>query len=1029
MSDPIASFQGLGTGINFRDLVDQIIAAESQPIVQMRQRISQANARDSAWTEFQTRLRSLNTLSSNLSDLSSIRSFNTSVADASVASATAGLSAREGSFSLAVQQLAASERLGSDVFASRTEALGFSGDFVINGRTVSLSADQSLSDVATAVNAVSTGTESARVRASVVGSSTEGYRLVLTSQDPGAGGIDLVDSPSGALQSLGFLDATTTLANRTSDGARSGGFASSSGTLGGLLGLASGSPAGTVNVGGLSVAVDLATDSLEDIATAINTAAAGAGSAITAEVVADSSGGSTVYRLDVSGTTSFTDAGGVLESIGLLERGRSAVAQQVEFAAFTDGDGSTVATGGTLLTDLWSGGASSGVQVGDTLDLVGTRGDGTSFSTTFTVQSDSSYQDLVDTLNAATGGFQEGTRTATASIDAEGRLVVTDDAGGSSRLSLAVYSNNEGGGRLDFGEETVAARGRLRELVTGQDAIFQVDGQTFTRSSNSVSDVVAGVTVNLTGVSDTPTNVQITRDLEVAADAVEEFMDAMNQVLEFANSERYTPEEGSERTNPLFGDAVLRGMKSQLKNIFETTLGDAFGDVSRLGDIGITIQRSGQYAFDREAFTSALQADPSAVERLFQVSGSGSVSSLQYIFSTDDTGVGSYDVNITQAASRARAASSGFAGYVDDGTPDTLQVTHSGSGSVYSVLLNDGDTAQDIVDALNAEFDAGAARQLQATTGLYADAGGTPAGTGTLLQDLYSGGGASLGVADGDTLSISGTNDSGDAILASFSVTDVTTQTVGDLAEAISSALGTSVEVTLENGLLTATSTTNGGRSFSVSLTSDNAGGGSFSVGSLSTVEAGRTAGVMEAAVESGEVVIRTAASGATAGFDLAVTPGGGSGAGSLGITAGSYAGTDVAGTIGGEAATGEGSTLTADEGTAADGLVITYSGADTGVVGQFTFTRGIAALMEQLSDQFLEPGGSLDGVQDRIDDQVDRFNDRIEAFEDRMERRRAALIRQFTTLEQSIAQLQARGNFLTSQLAGLPTGGGGGLI
>lgn len=1024
MSDPIATFQGLGTGIQFRDLVDSIIQAESQPINLVRQQINQAQARKQAWSGFRTRVQNLNTEAAGLADLSRLRVFNTAVGDASLATVTAGTGAREGAFSLAVDQLATREKVGSDVFASRTEALGLSGEFVINGRSVSISEDQSLEGVVRAVNATDSGTAPSGVSASIVGTADEGYRMVLTSQDSGAVGLQLFDGATGLLQSLGFLDTTVALRQRTSDGAMSSGFTSASGSVNGMLALTT-PPSGTVDIGGLAVDIDLSVQSLEDIAGAINTAAAGAGSAISAAVVQDE-GSVASYRLDISGTTSFTDSNAVLESLGVLERGRAAVSQQLQAAAFTAGDATTVATGATLLTDLWAGGAATGVQAGDTLEFQGTRGDGTTFTQTFTVGAGSTYQDVVDALNSATEGFQTGERTATAAIDAEGRIVVTDDTGGSSQLALALYTNNEGGGSLDFGQVQVTTEGRQRELVAGQDAVFQVDGQSFVRSTNTISDVVDGVTVNLTGTSEEATEVQVTRDLEAAADAMGSFVDAMNDIMDFTTGETFTDGERQVQ-NALRGDGVLRGLRGQLKRAFETTLSDLFGDVRRLGDVGITIQRSGEYEFDRTAFTDTLQTDPAAVERLFQVTGSGSVSTLQYVFSGDDTQVGTYAVNITQAAARATASSAGFGGtYVDDGTADTLQITESRTGSVYDVALNNGDTAEDIAAALNTRFGTGAARELQSSTVLYADGVGTVAGSSTALQDLYNGSGTTLGVADGDVFTISGTDDNGNSFLSEFTVSDVTTQTLDDLADAVSDALGTDVEVGFDGGLLTATSTQAGARSFTLSVTSDNAGGGSFSVGSLGAVTEGRSADLLSASVEAGELVIRSDAFGAAAGFDLAVVAGGGDGSASLGLTAGSYAGTDVQGSIGGEVAEGAGRNLTGAEGTPADGLVISYGGADTGVVGEFSFSRGIASILEQVTDQFLRTGGVLGGIDSRIDDQVERYNDRIDRVEDRLARRRVALLEQFTRLEESIAEANSRGQFLLSQLGSLPQGGGG---
>jgi flagellar hook-associated protein 2 len=1020
MSDPIATFQGLGTGIQTRDLVDQIIASESRPLLVNQARISREEARKLIWNDFRGQVQTLLNTSETLSGLSGLRSFTTSVGNESAASVVAGEGASIGSFSLGVSQLATFEKLGSDSFSDPTRSLGLSGEVVINGRAITLSADQNLNSIANSINSSNIGAGASRVGASVVGSATDGYRLILTSDDSGEGGIRLSDGPGGALQALGLLGSTTSLASRTSDGARSAAFTSELATIAGLSGF-SASPAGTVSIGGLSVDIDLENDSLTDIAEAINAAASGAGSGVTAQVVQElDAGGSPMFRLDISGTTAFTDSNNVLETLGVLERDRGSIAQTVRGNAFTDGNAFSPASGSTLLTSLWAGGASEGVQAGDTIDLQGTLGDGTTFSTSYTVTGSDTYQDLVDALNTE---LSAGGRTATATIDADGSLLVTDDTAGASQLSLSIFTNNEGGGTLDFGEFGIETRGRDRTLVEGRDAVFTVDGQTFTRSRNTVSDVVQGTTLTLTGTTVTDTNVTVTRDLDAAADAVGEMVDAMNAIQTFVN-EQFQGSEGSGR-QPLSGDGVLRTMRSQLKVAFETTLSGALGDINRLGAVGVEIQRDGTYAFDRGAFTSALRSDPRAVERLFGVTGVGSTASVQYLTSTTATQVGTYQVAVTQAASQASTSSVGFVGYTDDGAADTLSVTDANTGSVYEVELRNGDGISDIVDRLNEEFATSSSRQLQAPDALFADALGTPATRATLLQDLFSSGGSPLGVADGDVLTISGTDDNGDSILAEFSVTDVATQTLGDLESAIEAALGSDVDVSFDGGRLTATSLVAERRSFSLSVTSDNAGGGSFSLGSLGEVEAGRGAARLEALNVAGELVIRATEFGSVEGFDVAYTAGGSDGSASLGLAAGSYRGTDVEGTIGGIAAEGAGRTLTGPLDTDVSGLVISYGGADTGTVGEIDFSRGVASLLEQAADVLLGAEG-IDGVTGRIDDRIDRFSDRIASIEDRLERRRNSLLERFSRLEETIAEANARGQFLLSQLGSLPSGGSG---
>src|SRR5690606_27319008 len=134
-------------------------------------------------------------------------------------SATAAAGASLGSFAVEVLRMPARETVGSDVFGSRTEALGLSGELLLGGRAVSVSPEDALQDVAASLNAVNTGVARSGVTASIVGSDQAGYRIVLTADEPGAAGIRMADGANGLLRALGFLDGTTSLRHPTSDGA------------------------------------------------------------------------------------------------------------------------------------------------------------------------------------------------------------------------------------------------------------------------------------------------------------------------------------------------------------------------------------------------------------------------------------------------------------------------------------------------------------------------------------------------------------------------------------------------------------------------------------------------------------------------------------------------------------------------------------------------------------------------------------------------------------------------------------------
>lgn len=131
--------------------------------------------------------------------------------------------------------------------------------------------------------------------------------------------------------------------------------------------------------------------------------------------------------------------------------------------------------------------------------------------------------------------------------------------------------------------------------------------------------------------------------------------------------------------------------------------------------------------------------------------------------------------------------------------------------------------------------------QRQMATALVTGAG-TPATSATLLQDLTDGASGSLGVLANDTISISGTNRTGGAVSATFTVADPATDTVADLLADIELAFGAQVTASMDgNGNVTITDNQAGESSLSFSLTANNEGAGSLGFGAETVVQEGRS--------------------------------------------------------------------------------------------------------------------------------------------------------------------------------------------
>jgi flagellar hook-associated protein 2 len=1002
--------------------VDKIVQADSAPQTVLKNEATAAGSEVSAWQSYGTLLQALQTAEAGLRDGSAFGATSASVsspgytgpADLSVATSTG---ATPGSYQVAVVGVAQAEKVSGGANASASTALGLSGEFFVNGAKITVAATDTLSDIRDKINAANSGSSATKVTASVLTTNATDNRLELASDVTGAAGVDLKDGASAVLVQLGLLDGTTTIKRQTSAGAAGDRFTSAETAVKTLLGLTDGGGPQTVTIGGQQLIIDLSTQSLNDIAASINTTLSG----VTASVKSETVSGTSRYYLDVRGTTSFSDAGGTLELLGLVEGGRAGVAQQVQGDALTAGDASTPATASTLLANLWTGGAAANVHTGDTLTVAGTRGDGTAVSLTYTVGSGDTVQTLLDRLNSATDGFGAGQRPTLASIDASGRLTVTDGTSGDSRLAVSIVAHNEGGGHLDLGSFTTDVVGRQRNLATGADATFTVDGVTMQRSINVVTDAIPDVTLTLQGAQSHATwTVNIARSSAPAVSALNALVTAYNNITSFVDTQNAAPASG-QTAPPLYGDSTLKAMRSSLAQALVQVVPGASSDYASATSVGLSLDKSGQLSLDAGAFQKAFTDDYTAIERLFVPQKSATDPQVSFTALGSSTAGGTYDVVITGPAAPASVTGSGFSGtYADDGTADTLVVTDKATGWAARVSLSNGATTAQIVDALNAAFTASAAQELTGSTTLYGDPSGSiPATAATRWADLTGAGGTPLGVAAGDSVSYTGTRDDGTAVSGTYTVGDLGSATVGDLVSQMQRDLGTGVTLSIVGGRLTAEDTQSGASSLALTVVANNQGGGTLSFGSMAQTTQGRGAMPVTASASGTQLVLTGAGFGSAAGFSVSFLPGGADGTAQLGIAAGKYAGQDVAGTIGGYAATGAGQQLTGSDGTPVAGLVVTYAGSSARAAGQVTLSVGLGELLGRMVDGWLDPtSGTLATAETALNQRIDDLNSGVSSWNTRLAAERTRLVQEYSAMEATIAKLQAQSAALSQQFS-----------
>ena len=709
-----ASVNGVVSGIQWQGMIDQIIAIDQNreltPVTK-RQTANQTEA--AAWTELKNVVAQVYDAAAALKDSSALDVFSASVGNSAstghvLLSATAATGATAGSFSAEVVQLAQSEKIGSNLMASSSAALNVSGQFSLNGRVITVAGTDSLTSVRDKINSANTGTAPSGVTATIIGTST-GAQMMLTSDLTGIAGIQATDTTDGVLQSLGFTDSTT-VANVSASGAtQTHRVWSATTAIAAALGLPLPSPS-TIRINGQSIPIDLSIDSLTTIQAKINAAMPSRAATIASETV----GSRTAYRLQTDATVEIdgsaavpADSAKTLSALGFTNAGRGALQGAVGSAnPFGDGVGGA-AVNATLLSAVRIDSQPLALATNDVFTISGTRGDGSSVSTTFKIAdaATATVGDLLAAINNAASGFGAGARSAAAAMGTDGRIVLRDSATGASQLGLSLTVARASGGTISLGSFSAATGGTLgrsRVLVAGADARLRIDGQTVTRASNTISDAVTGVTLNLQSAEPGSTvSVSVTHDVSSITNSLNTFVSAYNSARSWVKT-------ATAAGGALAHNYSAKAMVQSLTSTLLTPVIGASGSLTSAATVGLQHDRTGVLSLNTTVFQKMAASNFSDVRNLLTVGGITTNSQLSFITAGSAAKPSStpYAVSITRAATLATAASAAWAGgvYVNSGTADTMTITDAATSKTGNISLSGGDTIDAAVSRLNTMF-------------------------------------------------------------------------------------------------------------------------------------------------------------------------------------------------------------------------------------------------------------------------------------------------------------------------------------
>lgn len=257
-------------------------------------------------------------------------------------------------------------------------------------------------------------------------------------------------------------------------------------------------------------------------------------------------------------------------------------------------------------------------------------------SKTITIGSNNTLTGIRDAINGANAGVSasiindgSGYRLALTSNESglrnEMRITVGGDAATLGELGQLAYDRTSTTTvDPDTGTPTTTTgASKMTQNVAAADAKIVVDNVPITSPSNTITDAIQGVTLNLSkptapGVS---TKITLARDTSNVKTAIEGFVKAYNEANK-AMKDATAVDLSTGKAAALVGDSTVRSLQTQLRNVLSSPVAGAPKGSALLSDAGLSFNKEGVLVIDDAKLTAAI-ADPAKdMSKLFS-SGAG----------------------------------------------------------------------------------------------------------------------------------------------------------------------------------------------------------------------------------------------------------------------------------------------------------------------------------------------------------------------------------------------------------------------
>ena len=239
----------------------------------------------------------------------------------------------------------------------------------------------------------------------------------------------------------------------------------------------------------------------------------------------------------------------------------------------------------------------------------------------------SSVDITIDSSNNTLSGVRDAINNAGAGVNASilkngdnyQLLLVSEETGLSNSMSISISGDSVGGDTDNDGLSQLAfnsSGSQLTQYAAGANANFSINGLAVSSASNTVTNVIDGVTLNLLSATSSAITIDVKTDTDTIVADVQAFVDKYNAYASlFKDLTKYDATTGT--AGALQGDSTARAVMSQIRSELGRSVTGLTGSYRSLADVGITIDKSGVMTFTQSTFKTAFAAAPADVTGVF----------------------------------------------------------------------------------------------------------------------------------------------------------------------------------------------------------------------------------------------------------------------------------------------------------------------------------------------------------------------------------------------------------------------------